>query len=71
MNIPSVPKLAAPINPVEFLKQVRAELKKVDWPNREKTIRLTAIVIGASVFVGVYIGGLDALFTYLLTFLVK
>ena len=58
-------------NPVAFLRQVRQELKKVDWPSREKTAKLTILVIGASVVVGTYIGGLDAAFTYLLTYLVK
>ena len=58
-------------NPLLFLRQVRQELKKVDWPSREKTAKLTILVIGASVVVGAYIGGLDAAFTYLLTHLVK
>ena len=58
-------------NPVAFLLQVRQELKRVEWPTREKTVKLTILVIAASVAVGAYIGGLDAVFTYLLTYLVK
>ncbi len=58
-------------NPLLFLRQVRQELKKVEWPTREKTVKLTILVIAASVAVGAYIGGLDAVFTYLLTYLVK
>lgn len=58
-------------NPFKFIGEVKEELRKVDWPAREKTIRLTIIVVAASAFVGVYIGALDWLFTYLLTFLVK
>jgi len=58
-------------NPLLFLRQVRQELKKVEWPTREKTAKLTVLVIAASVLVGGYIGGLDAVFTYLLTYLVK
>jgi preprotein translocase subunit SecE len=58
-------------NPFKFIGEVKDELKKVDWPTREKTIRLTVIVVAASAFVGIYIGALDWLFTYLLTFLVK
>lgn len=42
-----------------FLKQVHAELKKVKWPSREETIRMTAVVIVVSVILGVYIGALD------------
>ncbi len=58
-------------NPFRFIGQVKEELRKVDWPTREKTVRLTVIVVVASAFVGIYIGALDWLFTYLLTFLVK
>lgn len=50
---------------------MRQELKKVEWPTREKTVKLTILVVAASVAVGAYIGGLDAIFTYLLTYLVK
>ncbi|MEK7111643.1 MAG: preprotein translocase subunit SecE [Patescibacteria group bacterium] len=59
------------MNPFKFIGEVKEELRKVDWPTREKTIRLTVIVVAASAFVGIYIGALDWLFTYLLTFLVK
>ncbi|MBI2309314.1 preprotein translocase subunit SecE [Candidatus Collierbacteria bacterium] len=59
------------MTPLKFIGEVREELKKVDWPSREKTVRLTVIVVAASAIVGIYIGALDWLFTYLLTFLVK
>lgn len=58
-------------NPLTFLRQVRQELKKVEWPTRQKTAKLTILVVAASAAVGGYIGGLDAVFTYLLTYLVK
>lgn len=45
----------------QFLKEVQLELKKVSWPTREETIRLTTIVIVVSAILGVYIGGLDAI----------
>lgn len=35
------------------------ELKKVTWPTRQETIRLTAIVIGISLIIGLYIGIID------------
>ena len=49
------------VAPAKFLKEVVAELKKVTWPTREETIKLTAVVIAISVIVGVFIGGLDAM----------
>lgn len=50
------------IKPLIFLQEVKAELKKVVWPKREETIRLTGMVILISLIVGLYIGGLDILF---------
>ncbi len=49
-----------------FLKEVKVEIKKVNWPTKKETIRYTLIVIGASVVVAIYLGGLDVFFGYLL-----
>ncbi|PIP24571.1 MAG: preprotein translocase subunit SecE [Candidatus Nealsonbacteria bacterium CG10_big_fil_rev_8_21_14_0_10_36_228] len=49
-----------------FLKEVRLEMKKVNWPTREETIRYTLIVIGISVAVAIFLGGLDFIFATLL-----
>ena len=48
---------------IAFLRQVRDELNLVTWPSRQKTIRLTIIVVVVSVAVGVYLGVLDLLLT--------
>lgn len=59
-------QLAAPklpnIAPLQFFKEVIAELKKVTWPTRAETIKLTAVVIAISVIVGLFIGALDITF---------
>jgi preprotein translocase subunit SecE len=47
--------------PVKFLKEVIAELKKVTWPTRNETIKLTFTVIAISIIVGAFIGGVDAM----------
>jgi preprotein translocase subunit SecE len=49
-----------------FLKEVRLEMKKINWPTRQETIRYTFIVIGVSFAVAAFLGGLDFLFSYLL-----
>lgn len=54
-----------------FVKEVRNELIKVAWPTRNDTIRLTLIVIAISVIAGLYLGGLDLLFTQMLKLLVS
>jgi len=51
---------------IEFLKEVRLELKRVTWPTRKEAIRLTLIVIGFGLVVAAFLGGLDFLFSYLL-----
>lgn len=61
-----IPKVTTPSlkgTPIEFLKEVRVELSKVTWPTRNEVIKLTIIVIGVSVAIGLYIGGLDILLT--------
>ncbi|HSD98823.1 MAG TPA: preprotein translocase subunit SecE [Patescibacteria group bacterium] len=57
--------------PVTFLQQVYSELRKVTWPTRQEVVRLTATVILISLVVGVFIGGLDFIFTSLLQLVVK
>ena len=37
------------------------ELKKVSWPTRQNTIRLTTVVIVISLIIGLYIGIIDVL----------
>jgi preprotein translocase subunit SecE len=53
--------------PIRFIREVIAELKKVTWPTREETIKLTVIVIVISIIVAFYIGGLDLLFVNITT----
>jgi preprotein translocase subunit SecE len=57
------------MNVVTYLQETVAELKLVRWPTRQQTINLTLIVIGISVLVGMYVGGLDFMFTNLLKFI--
>ncbi len=58
-------------SPLLFVSQTFDELKKVVWPSRNDIIRLTAVVILISLFVGLYIGGLDFAFTKTFEYLVK
>ena len=57
---------------MKFLKEVRVELRKVSWPTRTETTQYTLVVIGVSVAVMLFLGGLDYLFSYILnTFVFK
>jgi len=59
------------VSPVTFLKEVQDELKKVVWPTREDIIRLTGVVIIVSIIVGVFLGGLDFVFTKVIETVIK
>jgi len=55
---------------VTFLKEVKLEIKKVNWPTRQQTIKYTLIVIGISTGVAAFLGTLDFIFTALLNKLI-
>ena len=46
-----------------FLEDIWSELKKVTWPNREVTWRLTTMVVAISVAIGLILGLVDLGFT--------
>lgn len=50
-----------------FFVEVRRELLLVTWPTRDEVIKLTLTVFLVSGILGAYVGGLDYLFTTLLT----
>ena len=49
-------------NPLNFIRDVRSELRKVAWPTQRETINLTAVVLAFSIAVGLFLGGIDFLF---------
>lgn len=55
----------------QLVSGVLEEIQKVSWPARQETVKLTIVVIVASLFVGIYIGGLDLLFAQLLTIVTR
>lgn len=59
------------MNPLRYFKEVRVELAKVVWPSRIEVVKLTTTVIILSAVVGAYLGGIDLLFTALLSKLVS
>lgn len=53
----------------QFLSEVKNELAKVSWPTKKIALQLTVIVIGVSLAVAFYLGGIDFLFNKLISFL--
>ena len=48
--------------PTQYLREVRAELRKVAWPTRDEVIRYSAIVLVTLILVTTFIFGLDFAF---------
>ncbi len=56
----------------KFLEEAKAELSKVNWPTKQQTIGYTITVVGISLVLSLFLGGLDFVFEYLLkTFILK
>ena len=45
---------------IQFLREVRTELKKVTWPSRKDTLSGTVVVLVAVVIIGVFLGIVDS-----------
>ncbi len=48
---------------IQYLKDTRSELNHVAWPTRIQTVIYTVLVIALSIFVALYLGLFDFLFT--------
>ncbi len=54
-----------------LFRETRSELRKVVWPSREETIRLTLVVLAISISIGVILGLSDIIFSALYTLLLN
>ena len=46
-----------------YIRETRGELRKVTWPTRQESQRLTAIVLGVTAVMAIFLGLLDLLFS--------
>ena len=44
---------------IQFLREVKIELKKVTWPTRKQTIGSTAVVIALVLIISLFLGAVD------------
>ncbi len=51
---------------VNFLKDVRSELKRVTWPSKQEVYGTTVIVIITVFFFGFYLFFVDVLFSWII-----
>lgn len=48
---------------VSFIKEAKEEMKKVDWPDKQKVVKYTMAVIQLSIGVAIFLGALDLIFS--------
>jgi preprotein translocase subunit SecE len=56
------PRQAAPVErvgPMQYLREVREEMRKVAWPNRDEVVRYSIIVTATVVVFTAFVGGID------------
>lgn len=69
-----VQRMARPVAPrqgpvfvqriVRYLREVRTELTRVDWPSRKELIGSTIVVVVVLVALSLYLGAWDYIFTF-------
>jgi len=56
---------------LDFVKEAHEEFRKIEWPDKAQTMRLTGFVIGVSFGIGVFVLGVDYLFKEALNQIIK
>jgi preprotein translocase subunit SecE len=59
------------IQSVDFLRDVRSEVRKVTWPTRKETLASTSVVIIAVILIAIYLGLVDMGFSRLVGTLIR
>jgi preprotein translocase subunit SecE len=54
-----------------YLKETRAELKKVTWPTRQEALNLTLIVVGFTIFMAALLGIIDYIFAWVFGLIIR
>ena len=55
----------------DYFRDTIAEMKHVSWPTQTQTITYTALVLGVSAVVSLFLGAFDYLFTQALNFIIR
>jgi len=50
---------------IDYLRGTRAELRRVNWPNRQEAMRLTIIVLAVTFSMAALLGLMDFIFARL------
>jgi len=52
---------------INFLKETRAELRKVTWPSKNEVYSTTIVVLIATIFFGFYLFFVDVSFSWVIS----
>ncbi|MFZ3020438.1 MAG: preprotein translocase subunit SecE [Minisyncoccia bacterium] len=55
----------------DYIKETKGELSHVSWPTRKQAIAFTALVIGVSVALAIYLGAADFLLSRIVKIIVS
>lgn len=55
---------------IAFLKEVKTEMRQVNWPTRSELVKYTLVVVLFSVALAAFLGGLDFVFAWILNKLI-
>ncbi|MFH2137945.1 MAG: preprotein translocase subunit SecE [Candidatus Omnitrophota bacterium] len=55
----------------QFFVNVKAEMIKVSWPSRDELLNSTTVVIISVALLGLYVGLVDLLFTFIIGNIIK
>ena len=59
-------------NPISrYIRETRGELRKVTWPTREESWRLTLIVLGVTLLMAIFFWVFDFAFSNAIQFLIQ
>lgn len=56
---------------INFIREARAELKKVTWPNRKQLISSTIVVMITVIIVAIFLGVVDLVFSRIVAIILQ
>jgi len=68
--VPKEAKISQRFSIIRYLKETRAELRKVTWPSREEAIRLTLVVITTILVMAIVLGLLDYIYSKIIDLII-
>lgn len=51
---------------INYIKETRQELHKVNWPTRKETVQHTLLIIAISIGVAIFLGAFDYIYRLIL-----